>query len=90
MIGLKINTMVIILHIRIKVSGENAMPKKLLWYPNAIGIKSTAGRYGGTYAHKDIAFEFGSWLSLEFKLYLIKQKLVEIISMSKSGSEGFF
>jgi len=40
---------------------------------NAIGIKSSAGRYGGTYAHKDIAFEFASWLSPEFKLYLIKE-----------------
>jgi hypothetical protein len=41
---------------------------------NAIGIKSVAGRYGGgTFAHKDIAFEFASWLSPEFKLYLIKE-----------------
>ncbi len=40
---------------------------------NAIGIKATAGRYGGTYAHKDIAFEFGMWISPEFKLYLIKE-----------------
>lgn len=40
---------------------------------NAIGIKSSAGRYGGTYAHRDIAFEFASWLSPEFKLYLIKE-----------------
>jgi len=40
---------------------------------NAIGIKAKAGRYGGTYAHKDIAFEFGAWLSPEFKLYLIKE-----------------
>ncbi|WP_081409060.1 MULTISPECIES: KilA-N domain-containing protein [Acinetobacter] len=40
---------------------------------NAIGLVSKAGRYGGTYAHKDIAFEFGSWLSPEFKLYLIKE-----------------
>ncbi len=40
---------------------------------NAIGIISSAGRYGGTYAHKDIAFEFGSWLSPEFKYYLIKE-----------------
>ena len=40
---------------------------------NAVGIISKAGRYGGTYAHKDIAFEFGSWLSPEFKLYLIKE-----------------
>ena len=40
---------------------------------NAIGIKSTAGRYGGTYAHSDIAFEFGMWISPEFKIYLIKE-----------------
>lgn len=39
---------------------------------DAVGIVSKAGRYGGTYAHKDIAFEFASWLSVEFKLYLIK------------------
>ncbi len=40
---------------------------------NAIGIKALAGRYGGTYAHKDIAFEFGMWISAEFKIYLIKE-----------------
>jgi len=40
---------------------------------NGIGLIAKAGRYGGTYAHKDIAFEFGSWLSPEFKLYLIKE-----------------
>jgi hypothetical protein len=39
----------------------------------AIGIVSKAGRYGGTYAHKDIAFEFAAWISVEFKLYLIKE-----------------
>jgi hypothetical protein len=39
----------------------------------AIGLKATAGRYGGTFAHKDIAFEFGMWISPEFKLYLIKE-----------------
>lgn len=39
----------------------------------AIGLQAKAGRYGGTYAHKDIAFEFGAWLSSEFKLYLIKE-----------------
>ena len=38
----------------------------------AIGITSKSGRYGGTYAHTDIAFEFASWISPEFKLYLIK------------------
>src|SRR3989339_1541427 len=40
---------------------------------NAFGLKATAGRYGGTYAHKDIAFEFGMWISPEFKIYLIKE-----------------
>jgi hypothetical protein len=40
---------------------------------NALGITSKPGRYGGTYAHKDIAFEFASWISPEFKLYLIKE-----------------
>ena len=40
---------------------------------NAIGIRAKAGRYGGTYAYKDIAFEFGMWISPEFKIYLIKE-----------------
>ena len=40
---------------------------------NAVGLRATAGRYGGTYAHKDIAFEFGMWISPEFKVYLIKE-----------------
>ncbi|MBN2896733.1 MAG: KilA-N domain-containing protein [Campylobacterales bacterium] len=40
---------------------------------NAIGIVAKAGRYGGTYAHKDIAFEFAMWISAEFKIYLIKE-----------------
>ena len=40
---------------------------------NAIGLISKAGRYGGTYAHKDIAFEFGMWISPKFKLLLIKE-----------------
>ena len=46
----------------------------------AIGIVSKTGRYGGTFAHKDIAFEFASWVSVEFKLYLIKefQRLKEV------------
>lgn len=39
----------------------------------AIGLRASAGRYGGTYAHKDIAFEFGMWISPEFKIYLIKE-----------------
>ncbi len=47
--------------------------KRWIEKTNAIGINSKAGRYGGTYAHKDIAFEFASWISVEFKLYLIKE-----------------
>jgi KilA-N domain len=48
-------------------------PSQWVEQTNAIGIFSKAGRYGGTYAHKDIAFEFGSAISAEFKLYLIKE-----------------
>ncbi len=52
----------------------NLTPRKWVEATNAIGIISKAGRYGGgTFAHRDIAFEFGSWLSPEFKLYLIKE-----------------
>lgn len=47
--------------------------KKWIEETGACGLIANAGRYGGTYAHKDIAFEFGSWLSPEFKLYLIKE-----------------
>lgn len=48
-------------------------PKKWIEATGAIGIYAKSGRGGGTYAHRDIAFEFGSWLSPEFKLYLIKE-----------------
>ena len=52
----------------------NLTPRKWIEATNAIGIISKAGRYGGgTFAHKDIAFEFGSWLSPGFKIYLIKE-----------------
>ena len=57
-------------------SGSNAFvmtPSKWIELTGAIGILSKAGRYGGTYAHRDIAFEFASWVSVEFKLYLIKE-----------------
>jgi len=47
-------------------------PKQWIERMNAIGITSQAGRYGGTFAHTDIAFEFASWISPEFKLYIIK------------------
>jgi hypothetical protein len=40
---------------------------------NAIGLQAKAGRYGGTYAHKDIAFEFAMWISPEFKIYLVRE-----------------
>ena len=40
---------------------------------NAIGLKATPGRYGGTFAHPDIAFKFGMWISPEFKIYLVKE-----------------
>ncbi|WP_394926357.1 KilA-N domain-containing protein [uncultured Robinsoniella sp.] len=56
-------------------AGLNAFtmsPSKWINNVSAIGIVSKAGRYGGTYAHSDIAFEFASWISAEFKLYIIK------------------
>ncbi|HOP47273.1 MAG TPA: KilA-N domain-containing protein [Desulfobacteraceae bacterium] len=59
-----------------KQSGLNSFtltPKQWIETTGAIGIVSKPGRYGGTYAHKDIAFEFASWISVEFKLYLIKE-----------------
>ena len=48
-------------------------PRQWINATHAIGLVSKSGRYGGTYAHKDIAFEFASWISVEFKLYLIKE-----------------
>jgi hypothetical protein len=60
-----------------KQAGLNSFhltPRKWIDATGAIGVQSRAGRHGGgTYAHKDLAFEFGSWLSPEFKLYLIKE-----------------
>lgn len=56
-------------------AGSNAFtmsPKKWIEGTGAIGMISKPGRYGGTYAHRDIAFEFASWISAEFKLYIIK------------------
>lgn len=47
--------------------------KEFVEKTNAIGIQAKAGRYGGTYAHKDIAFEFAMWISPEFKIYIIKE-----------------
>lgn len=59
-----------------KEAGLNAFtlsPQQWIEKTNAIGIVSKSGRYGGTYAHRDIAFKFASWISVEFELYLIKE-----------------
>lgn len=59
-----------------KEAGLNAFtlsPKKWIETTNAIGLISKSGRYGGTYAHKDIAFKFASWISVEFELYIVKE-----------------
>jgi len=58
------------------MAGSNSFsltPKRWIEATNAIGIVSKTGRYGGTFAHIDIAFEFATWLSAEFKFYLIKE-----------------
>jgi len=58
-----------------KQAGANSFtmsPTKWIKGVNAIGIVSKSGRYGGTFAYSDIAFEFASWISAEFKLYIIK------------------
>ena len=59
-----------------KEAGLNAFTLSLTkWIntTNAIGVISKSGRYGGTYAHKDIAFKFASWISVEFELYIVKE-----------------
>ncbi len=59
-----------------KQAGLNSFvmtPKRWIESTNAVGVVSKAGRYGGTFAHKDIALEFASWISIEFKFYVIKE-----------------
>ena len=59
-----------------KEAGLNAFtlsPQKWVTTTNAIGILVKSGRYGGTFAHKDIAFKFASWISVEFELYVVKE-----------------
>jgi hypothetical protein len=59
-----------------KEAGLNAFtlsPQRWIEATNAIGIISKSGRYGGTYAHRDIAFKFANWISIEFELYFIKE-----------------
>ncbi|MYA35337.1 MAG: KilA-N domain-containing protein [Gammaproteobacteria bacterium] len=71
-------------------SGSNAFvmtPTKWVSLTNAVGVVAKAGRYGGTYAHKDIAFEFASWVSVEFKLYLIKE--FQRLKESEQGQLGW-
>jgi hypothetical protein len=61
----------------INEAGSNAFtlsPQKWISTTNAVGMLSRSGRYGGTFAHKDIAFEFASWVSAEFKLYICHQE----------------
>lgn len=59
-----------------KEAGLNAFtmsPQKWINATGAVGIISKSGRYGGTYAHRDIAFKFASWVSVEFELYIVKE-----------------
>lgn len=70
-------------------AGSNSFtlsPQRWITSTNAIGIISKSGRYGGTFAHTDIAFEFASWISPEFKLYIIKdyQRLKQEESIQQS------
>jgi hypothetical protein len=58
------------------IAGSNSFsltPKRWIETTNAIGVVSKTGRYGGTFAHRDIAFEFATWISAEFKFYFIKE-----------------
>jgi hypothetical protein len=73
-----------------KQAGLNSFtlsPKKWIEKTNAIGLISKSGRYGGTYAHKDIAFKFANWISVEFELYIVKefQRLKENELLEKNG-----
>ena len=66
-------------------------PKQWIERTGAVGITSKAGRYGGTYAHKDIAFEFATWISMEFKLYLIKEfQRLKLEEASRESREWSF
>ena len=70
-----------------KQAGLNSFvltPKRWIETTNAIGIVSKSGRNGGTFAHQDIALEFASWISIEFKLYVIKEfQRLKIVRMQK-------
>jgi len=55
------------------LNGFSLTPKQWIMKTNSVGLVSKSGRYGGTFAHKDIAFEFAAWISVKFKLYMIKE-----------------
>lgn len=75
-----------------KQAGLNAFtlsPQRWIETTGAIGIISKSGRYGGTYAHKDIAFRFASWISVEFELYIAKGMRKEtFVTMQQSTSSS--
>lgn len=74
----------------LKQAGYNSFtlsPTRWIETTNAIGMISKSGRYGGTYAHKDIAFKFANWISVEFELYLIKE--VQRLKAKEKESEGW-
>ena len=71
-------------------SGYNSFslsPKKWIEATNAIGITSRSGRYGGTYAHKDIAYHFGMWISPRFQLLLVKE--YQLLQSEKQKALGW-
>ena len=74
----------------LRQAGSNSFtlsPTRWIETTNAIGIISKSGRYGGTYAHKDIAFKFANWVSVEFELYLIKE--VQRLKAKEKENEGW-
>lgn len=82
MLGSLCSTLILIIIIKSKAGLNNFKISIKEWHEktNAIGIVARAGRYGGTYAHKDIAFNFCMWISPVFQLYVVReyQRLVEL------------
>jgi hypothetical protein len=73
-IGLEINyTEFAIIKNQAGLNNFRISVKELIEKTNIICLQAKAGRYGGTYAHKDIAFEFALWISPEFKIYVVKE-----------------
>ena len=63
--------------------------KEFVEKTNAISIQAKAGRYGGTYAHKDIAFEFAMWISPEFKIYIVYADEADMLNVGRSLSRTY-